>query len=581
MKKNRIPIFAVFAAMVGPTAAQAQNQASVPLPSREEVQPDPVPNNRNEPKVQIDSSGAMEVGACPLSDSDVRTSISQVVYTGRDGSALPPEIALLLSDVGGTGADQPIKVVCNIRDRANAALRGERYVAAVQIPSQRIDDGVLRLEVITARIVEMRVRGDAGPYEALLQQRIEALKQLDPLNEGQAERILLLAGDVPGLDVRLALRPTGIVPGEVIGEMTVDYRRTSVIGNVQNYNSRQLGRETAYLRGEIYGLTGAADITYLGVSSTADFQEQQIGQIGHSMGLDQNGTRIGANFTYALSKPDLGTVKLNTRSLIANIEISRPLLRSTRTNFNFAGGFEYIDQRTRVKSGNTSIPLNLDRLTTFYLGINGGTRIYNRDSSVLADAKMNIEFRKGLDLFGATKTGLITPGGYAPSRFEGDAKGTVIRGVLSNQFNLGKVIFVGGTLQGQWSDRPLLNYDEFSVGNLTIGRGYDPGANSGDRALGGSVEVGARIIRMPKLGGEVFGFYDSVRIWNLDTNSTEDNRRLSSYGGGMRFTLPGSMRLEVTYAKPQDKALSFDEKRPPARVLFSLTAQLVPFVSRR
>jgi len=136
-------------------------------------------------------------------------------------------------------------------------------------------------------------------------------------------------------------------------------------------------------------------------------------------------------------------------------------------------------------------------------------------------------------------------------------------------------------LRGQWSNRPLLNFDEFAVGNLTIGRGYDPGANSGDRAIGGTIELRAKVLRSPKARVEMFGFYDAVRIWNLDSNSTENNRALRSYGGGMRLTLPGIALLEVTYAHPQDKALSFDKAPPPNRLLISLTMQLVPFGGAR
>ncbi len=67
----------------------------------------------------------------------------------------------------------------------------------MQIPPQEITDGVLRLQVVTARIVEVRVRGDAGRYEPFLRRRIAAIQALDPLNEREAERILLLAATCP------------------------------------------------------------------------------------------------------------------------------------------------------------------------------------------------------------------------------------------------------------------------------------------------------------------------------------------------------------------------------------------------
>ena len=115
--------------------------------------------------------------------------------------------------------DQPIRVVCDIRDQANAALRRDGWVASVQIPAQSIDGGELQLQVVTARITEIRVRGDAGPYASRWRRGIASCSALDPLNERDAERALLLAGDVPGLDVQLSLRPAGTQPGEVIGDL--------------------------------------------------------------------------------------------------------------------------------------------------------------------------------------------------------------------------------------------------------------------------------------------------------------------------------------------------------------------------
>jgi hemolysin activation/secretion protein len=140
---------------------------------------------------------------------------------------------------------------------------------------------VLRLEVVTARIVELRVRGDAGRYEPLLRQRLARIQAMDPLNEREAERLLLLAGDVPGLDVALSLRASGGKQGDVIGDLTVSSRRFALFANVQNYNSALLGRETVYARGELYGLTGLGDITYFGASAAVDFPEQFIVQAGH------------------------------------------------------------------------------------------------------------------------------------------------------------------------------------------------------------------------------------------------------------------------------------------------------------
>ncbi|WP_295531775.1 ShlB/FhaC/HecB family hemolysin secretion/activation protein [Novosphingobium sp. Chol11] len=574
---------ALLAASALPAMAAAQEapRPDVAGPTRQEINPPAIQAQTRPSTAKVSGQGAITVAPCPLETSAVRATITRVAFSGAGGEALAPELNNLLAALSAPAGEQPISVVCAIRDQANAALRRERYVATIQIPPQRIEDGVLKLEVVTSRIVEMRVRGEAGPYEGRLQQSIEALKRLDPLNEAVAEKILLLAGDVPGLDVQLSLRPTGAKPGDVIGELTVNYSRFSVVANAQNYNSKQLGRETGYVRAEIRGLTGLSDTTYFGFSTTANVKEQKIFQIGHIMGLDDKGTTIGARLTYAISQPDLDQLRLQTKSIIASLEVSRPLIRSVRDNLGVVAGFEFAQQRTVVQSAANDSPLNLDRVTTAYVRLAGETRSFNAGGAEQFRLGGSLEVRKGLGIFGATKTGQASSGGFFPSRFEGSATATVLRGQLDERIGLGPIFSITGSQRGQWSNRPLLNYDEFAIGNLTLGRGYDPGSNSGDRALGASVELRAMLPQQSIASFEPFVFFDAVRIWNLDRNSTENNRLLRSYGGGLRIALPGIALLELTYARPVDKALSFDDARPNDRVLASLTFQLVPFGGRR
>ena len=57
--------------------------------------------------------------------------------------------------------------VCEIRDRAATILRDAGYIAAVQVPEQRIDDGVVRFQVLMAHLTQVRVRGDATGAERM------------------------------------------------------------------------------------------------------------------------------------------------------------------------------------------------------------------------------------------------------------------------------------------------------------------------------------------------------------------------------------------------------------------------------
>lgn len=542
-----------------------------PLPSRQEVTP-PTPDPDRGSRAEVDARGAFAAGNCPFADSPLRVSLNRVAFTRPDGSPLQPAIADALAAVKVPAGDQPIATVCAVRDRANAALRSEGWIASVQIPAQEIANGILRLEVVTARIVELRVRGDAGRYEPLLRKRLARIQAMDPLNEREAERLLLLAGDVPGLDVALSLRASGGKQGDVIGDLTVSSRRFALFANVQNYNSALLGRETIYARGELYGLTGLGDITYFGASAALDVPEQFIVQGGHIFEVDTAGTSFGARATYAWSRPDLGALDLRTNTLIAGLDIARPLARSIRSNARVRGGVDFIDQISRVGGGDDAVTLTRDKLRVVFVGLDADRQFVDANGNIWLSLAASGELRKGLGILDASDRGFAS--GRLTSRLEGNAQALVFRSALDATVRLGPVLSIAGQGQFQWSNDPLLNYEEFALGSLTIGRGYDPGSNSGDHAVGGRAELRADLPLWEPVQAQFFGFYDHLYLRNLDRTAIEGARNFGSVGGGVRLSLPGSVVLDIAYAKPLDKALLLDEHRPPARVLVSLTTQL-------
>ncbi|HYG30820.1 MAG TPA: ShlB/FhaC/HecB family hemolysin secretion/activation protein [Allosphingosinicella sp.] len=565
---------AVAAAAAIPSCALAQQPPRVP--SRPEVTPPPIqPTAPPSSRVRVDDSRAFAAAPCPLAESGTVVDLRQVTFTAIGGGPLDPGVLQVLSGIGpGAAGAQRVAIACEIRDQANEALRRAGYVATVQIPGQTVADGELRLNVVTARIVEVRIRGDAPPFRDTLAARAEQLKSLDPLNERDAERILLLAGDIPGVDVQMSLQPAGTAPGEVIGELHVSYRPYSVLANVNNLGSRELGRESVYVRGEFYGLTGASDVTYVGASTTFDFEEQRLAQIGHRMGIGDDGAGLEASLLYAWSRPNLGVLDLRSEAMVASLALSAQLERSRRRDIGLVGGFELIEQRTRIFAGGGSAPLNRDRIRVAFLRAEGGLHGRSLTGEDRYTLLASLEVRQGLDLLGATETGSVSPSGYTPSRISGDAGALVVRANADAAVALGPVLSLAGQVRSQWANNPLLNFEEFSIGNLTIGRGYDPGSNSADRAIGLRGEARARVYDGNSARVDLFAFYDSVWIWNLDPASTENDRRLASWGVGFRSLVRGVGLLEAMYAHPEHRALLIPgAERAPDRLLVSLTVQ--------
>ena len=560
-------LFAVSVAI----SAQSQGLAQTTGQTRNDLElPDTDDPARPSLDVRVERDGALRP-PCPFEQSELTVSLSAVDFRDARGTELAPELSQSLSRVELPTGTRPLRVVCDIRDAANQALREDGWIATIQVPQQDLES-TLRLDVISARISEIRISGDPGPYRNRLTDILQPLQELDPLNERDAERILLNANDIPGLSLRLALAPAGGEPGEVIGNLSVDFERYTAFLNARNYNAKAIGRETGFARFEVYGLTGLEDASYIAGQTTADFNEQFIVQGGHEFGLGLGDIRIAADVAYALSRPDIENLDLETDTLIASLRATYPLIRTPRMIANASLGFDYVEQSTDVL-GN---PLSKDAIRTVYLRSEIAGEKRRIDGSIALAYEGFAEVRQGLGILGATEIGQFgteVTDGTTASRPFGNADALVLRAAGELNWFPGSILNLRGRVEAQWTDDPLLNYDEYSIGNLSIGRGYDPGANSGDRAIGGLAEVGATVFRSLEAQASIFGFFDIVQVENLDRGTPDPRRTLKSVGGGVRFSLGDGLRAEVAYAEPLDRALFTDDERPPARVLFSITTK--------
>ena len=154
-------------------------------------------------------------------------------------------------------------MLCEIRDAAATMLRDKGYLAAVQVPTQRIENGVVRMETLYARITTIRARGQTGGAEAKLAAYLNKLTEDEYFDRDRAERYLLLARDLPGYNVQLTLKPAGTGPGELVGEVSVLHRPYSLDVTVQNLAAQETGRWGGQVRGQLFGLTGLGDVTTL------------------------------------------------------------------------------------------------------------------------------------------------------------------------------------------------------------------------------------------------------------------------------------------------------------------------------
>jgi hemolysin activation/secretion protein len=571
------------------SAAFAQVPPQPVAPTREEVER-PLPERRDEARARLAVEGEIERAPCALDRPEyasIRFTLSDVIF--EDLRGLPTE-ALRPAYAAMVGQELPVAAICEIRDRAAAILQDAGYVVALEVPEQRIADGRVRFRVVMARLIGLRVRGDAGRAEALIASYLERLTEQEVFNRYEAERYLLLAGDLPGYNVRLALRSAGQARGEVIGEVTVQRIPALVDFTVQNLGSRELGRWGGLLRAQVFGLTGLGDRTSITAFSTADFDEQQTLQIAHDFRLGGEGLSFGGQLTFAWANPDLGlaNVEIESDTLFATLETSYPFVRRQSEWVRGSIGLDLVDQDIDFNG----IRLNRDRLRVLFARI-AGEAIGVPDgpgytlAAPLWRLGATVELRQGLDIFGASEpcgpalAACLAPGVVPPTRLEADPSATVLRSSLYGEVRPTPNVTFAGQMRAQYSGDPLLSFEEFSAGNYTIGRGYDPGAILGDRgvALQAELRFGSSVPQTADAFAlEPFVFIDQAWAWNEERLFPIPRQELTSVGGGIRAGYGNAMRLELLVAFPLDR--TFLQPNRDARILLSLTTRLWPWSFR-
>lgn len=582
---------AVFGVM--PAAGFAQATPISP-PTREEIERLPVAPAAPPSSARVTVEGEVERAPCPLADSAY--SNVTVELRGAEFSGLGPVSAdrLRPAYADQIGKTVPIAAVCEIRDRAATILRRDGYLAAVQVPPQRIENGIVKFDVLMAKLVGFQVRGEAGKSEGIIQRYMKAIQDQPVFNILTAERYLLLARDLPGFDVRLTLRPAGTAPGEVIGEVQVVRTPVELDANIQNYGSHEVGRWGGLAQLRLNGIFGAGDRTTLGVFSTADFDEQQVVQASQEFRVGREGLTIAGDFNYAWTRPSLGpTIDLRSRTLVATLRARYPVIRRQSHNLFLSGGVDLIDQKSRL----SGVPLTSDHLRVGFVRLD-----YDAiDPDSLASSAgysaaeprwrtgFGIELRQGFNILGASNgcgpapyTACTAAGVIAPSRFEGDPTAFVVRAQGYVEFR--PLPILGFSLQprAQYAPHALFSYEEFSAGNYTIGRGYDPGTLIGDSGIGvrGEAMLGSLVPKSrTAFAVQGYAFTDVAKVWNksLPANAgTPREDRLYSAGGGVRVAYGDRFQIDGGVAVPLRRA-GTQTVRGDARFLLTLTAKLLPW----
>ena len=549
-----------------PLLAAAPAFAQVALPSRQELDPANAAPIAAAPRGDLFKG--VEAGPCAFRDSPIKVTLKSVDFQGGTSGALAvPSQALASTYAEFLGREAPLSAVCDIRDRVAALYLRRGVLANVVIPEQRIADGRLTLTVVEARIGSVNYHGDAGPAQKQVVRFLNQLRGMAPFDLDVAQRYLLLASDVPGVRIQSALKPSATGDGAL--DLEIAIARDAVDGSVvaQNYGSKTVGRDLTLARLDLNGFTPLGERTSILGYGTLSSDEQRVIQVAERFYIGADGLTADLSGAWGWTKPGdvLKPLDLEGGSFAGSVRLTYPLTRHRNRNLNIGVGLDWIDQK--VEFGGGLATLTEDHLRVFFLRLDGHYAPASLGAHSVAMTGV-FEVRQGSNGLGASRYGDLSA-----SRFLGKPKATVLRteGEIGGRL-AGPVI---GKLNVVWqhTDDPLLSYEEYGIGNLTIGRGYDPSSASGDRALAASLEFST--VPLPFNGGRAawrpYAFYDLAELTNLGVGAGKLD--LTSAGVGVRAQLTSRVALDLTWAKPFDSPFGVGDA-PSSRVLVSLSAAL-------
>ena len=413
-----------------------------------------------------------------------------------------------------------------IADAITGHYRAAGYLLSyATVPAQDVEAGMVRLNVVEGRIDSVSVQG-AGAVKGAIEAIAAPIANGAPLKSSELERVIGLIRDFPGLTVQ----DITLTPSEIAGRYTLKVKLTHnkvrVFSYADNRTTRAVGHGRLYSSFAVSSVAIDGDELRGDVFAVPGIQSRFLfGQALAAIPIGRRGLRLAISASrgdqYLRSDEHFHGESDNLSALI-----SYPLLRSRA--LTLVGKASVTDWRS--VGTQDDIRRLRDRLRVGRIGIEFG------NESDTGPFRGELSLSRGLGFGGMTRVG-------DPLASRPDASGefTKVTFTLEVARAVGPRFTLRGVATAQYSNRPLLSAEEFSLGGNRIGRAFDFNAETGDQGAGAGAELSYRLGANKSARPELFGFADAGLV--RDLHSSIDAGRthsIASIGGGGRITFAGS-----------------------------------------
>lgn len=465
--------------------------------------------------------------------------------------------ATLNAAIGGlVGPSVPLARIEAARLRLVALYRAHGYVLTA-VSAEINAAGDLRFIVTEGRIATVKLSRDIGPAGTLVLRFLDHLTHERPVREASLEHWLLLAEEIPGVDVNAVLQPNASAPGALTLVAEVRHQAVSGLLTADNRGFKETGPAEGLAVLDIDSLTRFGDQTQISLFHTAG-GTNNFGQVSESFFVGSGGLRIGLYAGAGRPLPGGVLREIGYRGYLEvfGVNAHYPLLlrrgQSLSAKLSLDGTQNLIETASGT-GGETAT--SSDSVRALRAGLNeaftddafGGDRVGLTTASLLVS--------KGLPILGASANGRVNAGrlGERIDFWKLDAAIDRTQ-TLFSPWQAATVALEGG-FGGQFTTDILPASEEFYLGGNRITQGYYSGEVIGDKALYASAELQlntpvrfALLGRRFDLGTQFYSFYDWGETWQnrrLAPGVRPNDHRLASFGGGARVRLTRHLDFNI------------------------------------
>jgi len=549
------PAAAMLAGVANATAAFAQTPAAPPPPARliERVAPPATPNlaPRSEPPAEQPRRGPGETQEVAIATASV------------EGNTVLPDTAIRALMAPIENRTVSLARIEETRLALLAAYRRAGYpfvsVAAALAPGP---DGRIeaRFAVTEGYVAEVRLDGDIGPAGTQVLRFLEQVRDVRPVSTAALERALLLASDVPGVTVRGVLQPIQGEPGALRLIAQLSRKQVSGYFNLDNRGFRHTGPVQALLVAGLNSFTQFGERTELSLFG-AEEGTQYFAQASTEFFVGASGLRLRLYAGAGTTTPSgpLAAIGYEGQTRLVGLVGTYPVIRSRPANLWAVVQFDAFNSDVFTGAAGTPGPRSRagrDRIRTLRAGFDAQALDSLLGFLPPATNQAAIRLHRGLDIFGATPN--QDP---EATRFGSEFDFTKATGEYQRVQPIfapfdGAMVNLQIHVAGQWSNNILPPAEKFYLGGNRLGRGFYSGQVTGDWGYGYAVElqldIGYELPVEPVLGSnrastQFYVFRDMG--WAYQNLDTDADRRLSSWGGGLRMVIADTVQFDLELAR--------------------------------